>query len=85
MPLKSEVVVVTGASAGVGRAIAREFAAHGAAVALLARSRDGLEGAKEDVERLGSRALPIQTDVSDDGQVESGAWGTLMTIPIPRH
>jgi NAD(P)-dependent dehydrogenase (short-subunit alcohol dehydrogenase family) len=70
---KSEVVVITGASAGVGRAIAREFAAHGAAVALLARSRDGLEGAKEDVERLGGRALPIQTDVSDDGQVESAA------------
>ena len=69
----SEVVVVTGASAGVGRAIAREFAAHGASVALLARSRDGLEGARKDVEQLGGRALPIRTDVSDDEEVESAA------------
>ncbi len=70
---KSEVVVVTGASAGVGRAIAKEFGAHGASVVLLARSRDGLEGARRDVERLGGRALPILTDVSDDLQVEAAA------------
>jgi NADP-dependent 3-hydroxy acid dehydrogenase YdfG len=70
---KREVVVVTGASAGVGRAIAREFAAHGACVVLLARSRDGLEGARQDVERLGGRALPILTDVSDDLQVDAAA------------
>lgn len=70
---RSEVVVVTGASAGVGRAIAREFASHGAHVVLLARSRDGLEGARDDVERLGGRALPILTDVSDDLQVEAAA------------
>lgn len=68
---KSEVVVVTGASAGVGRAIACEFAEHGAPVALLARSLDGL--AQKDVERLGGRALPIQTDVSDDEQAEQAA------------
>jgi NAD(P)-dependent dehydrogenase (short-subunit alcohol dehydrogenase family) len=68
-----EVVVVTGASAGVGRAIACEFGKHGAAVALLARSRDGLEGATQEVDRLGGRALPIQTDVSDDEQVERAA------------
>jgi NAD(P)-dependent dehydrogenase (short-subunit alcohol dehydrogenase family) len=70
------VVVVTGASAGVGRAIACEFAAHGAAVALLARGRDGLAGAQRDVERLGGRALPIQIDVSDDEQVERAAETT---------
>ncbi|OQW32332.1 MAG: short-chain dehydrogenase [Nitrospira sp. SG-bin1] len=70
---KSEVVIVTGASAGVGRAIAKEFAAHGASVVLLARGRDGLEGARRDVERLGGRALPIPTDVADDTQVEAAA------------
>jgi NADP-dependent 3-hydroxy acid dehydrogenase YdfG len=70
---KPEVVVVTGASAGVGRAIAKEFGAHGASVVLLARSRDGLEGAKQDVEHLGGRALPLQTDVSDERQVEAAA------------
>jgi NAD(P)-dependent dehydrogenase (short-subunit alcohol dehydrogenase family) len=70
---KCEVVVVTGASAGVGRAIACEFARHGACVGLLARSRDGLEGARQDVERLGGRALAVPTDVSDDQQVEQAA------------
>ncbi|HEU4685347.1 MAG TPA: SDR family oxidoreductase [Nitrospira sp.] len=69
----SETVVVTGASAGVGRAIAREFASHGASVVLVARGRDGLEGAREDVERLGGRALVIPTDVSDDRQVDAAA------------
>ena len=64
------MVVVTGASAGVGRAIACEFARHGASIALLARGRDGLEGAKQDVERLGGRALVIPVDVAYDDQVE---------------
>jgi NADP-dependent 3-hydroxy acid dehydrogenase YdfG len=70
---RSEVVVVTGASAGVGRAIVREFARHGASLGLLARSRDGLAGARHDVQRLGGRAMAIQTDVSDDRQVEQAA------------
>ena len=70
---KPEVVVVTGASAGVGRAIAREFGANGASVVLLARGRDGLRGATQDVEYLGGRALAIETDVSDDQQVEAAA------------
>ena len=70
---RSEVVVVTGASAGVGRAIVREFARHGASLGLLARSRDGLAGARHDVQRLGGRAMAIETDVSDDRQVEQAA------------
>ncbi len=70
---KREVVVVTGASAGVGRAIACEFASHGAAVGLLARGRDGLDGARRDVERAGGRALVVPTDVSDEAQVERAA------------
>jgi NAD(P)-dependent dehydrogenase (short-subunit alcohol dehydrogenase family) len=70
---KSEVVVVTGASAGVGRAIAGEFARHGASLGLLARGQDGLEGARREVEAAGGRALVIPTDVSDATQVEAAA------------
>ena len=53
----TEVVVVTGASGGVGRATAHAFGAHGAAVALLARDREGLEDAAREVERLGGEGL----------------------------
>ena len=63
-------VVVTGASAGVGRAVAREFARHGWRVALLARGADGLEGARRDVERLGGEALVIPTDVADEALLD---------------
>lgn len=68
-----EVVVVTGASAGVGRAIVREFAKHGASIGLLARNRDGLEGARREVEEAGCRAVAIPTDMSDPKQVEDAA------------
>src|SRR5437867_5153892 len=67
------VVVITGASAGVGRATACEFAKHGSHIALLARGDAGLEGAREDVERLGGRALVIPTDVADHEQVDAAA------------
>jgi NAD(P)-dependent dehydrogenase (short-subunit alcohol dehydrogenase family) len=69
----SRVVVVTGASAGVGRATAQAFGRRGDAVALLARGEDGLEGARREVEALGGRALPIPTDVADADQVEAAA------------
>jgi NAD(P)-dependent dehydrogenase (short-subunit alcohol dehydrogenase family) len=69
----SKVVVITGASAGVGRAAAREFARHGARVALLARGIDGLTAARKEVEELGSEALIIPIDVADADQVESAA------------
>ena len=69
----SDVVVVTGASAGVGRATVREFAKRGAHIGLLARNEDGLKGAKEDVESLGGKAIDIPTDVADPEQVEAAA------------
>jgi NAD(P)-dependent dehydrogenase (short-subunit alcohol dehydrogenase family) len=72
-PSRSRVVVITGASAGVGRATARAFAARGADVGLLARGQEGLAGAAADVERLGGRALAISTDVADAQAVERAA------------
>ena len=68
-----EVVVITGASAGVGRATAREFATHGCKVALLARGRAGLEAAAREVEQLGGEALTIPVDVADYDAVERAA------------
>src|SRR5919199_4854390 len=66
-----EVVVITGASAGVGRATAIAFARRGAHIGLLARGRDGLEGARRDVEAAGGKALVLPTDVADADQVEA--------------
>lgn len=68
-----KVVVITGATAGVGRATCREFARRGAVIGLLARGRDGLEGTARDVEKLGGRALTFPTDVADPQQVEAAA------------
>lgn len=82
-PRARRVVVVTGASAGIGRATAVEFARHGWRVALLARGQDGLEGARADVEQAGGEALVIPTDVADQAQVEAAAervereWGPI--------
>jgi short-subunit dehydrogenase len=73
MAKKPCVVVITGASAGVGRATACEFAKNGTHIALLARGSEGLEGACEDVERLGGRGLTIPTDVADHEQVDAAA------------
>lgn len=70
---RPEVVVVTGASAGLGRAIARAFARERAHVALLARGRDGLEGARNEVEALGGQALVLPLDVADDKAIEQAA------------
>jgi NAD(P)-dependent dehydrogenase (short-subunit alcohol dehydrogenase family) len=70
------VVVVTGASAGVGRATAVAFARTGAAVGLLARGRDGLAGAEADVRAAGGVALQLPTDVADADAVEAAAQRT---------
>lgn len=69
----SRVVVITGATSGVGRATARKFGRDGARVGLLARDTDALDGTKEDVESLGGEAVDIPTDVSEYDQVDRAA------------
>jgi NAD(P)-dependent dehydrogenase (short-subunit alcohol dehydrogenase family) len=70
---RGKVVVVTGASAGVGRATAIAFARHGARVALLARGEAGLAGAAAEVRAAGGEALVLSVDVADAAQVEAAA------------
>src|SRR5437762_13458346 len=71
--MTTETVVITGATSGVGRAVARGFAEQGARIGLLARGEDGLEGAARDVATLGGTPLAIPTDVSEHDQVEEAA------------
>lgn len=70
---KNKVVVITGATGGVGRATAWEFAKQGAKVVLLARGQAQLDGTKKEVEALGGQALCIPTDVADPAAVEAAA------------
>lgn len=67
------VVVITGASAGVGRATARAYGKAGARVGLLARGEDGLAAARREVEQAGGDALVVPTDVADQKEVEAAA------------
>jgi NAD(P)-dependent dehydrogenase (short-subunit alcohol dehydrogenase family) len=73
MANNQEVVVITGASAGVGRATVRVFADNGARVGLLARGREALEVASADVEAVGGKALSLPTDVAHFEEVEAAA------------
>ena len=70
---RARVVVVTGASSGVGRATVRAFAERGADVALIARGVDGLEAAAKEVEAAGGRALVLPLDVADAEAVDAAA------------
>jgi NAD(P)-dependent dehydrogenase (short-subunit alcohol dehydrogenase family) len=68
-----QVVVVTGASSGIGRAVAQAFGARGAKIALLARGELGLQGAAKDVEAAGGTALMIPVDTADYKLLDSAA------------
>ena len=71
--MSPQTVVVTGASGGIGRAVAAAYGARGARVALLARGQQGLAGAARDVEKAGGTALVVPTDVADAQQVHDAA------------
>lgn len=71
--LTGKVVVITGASAGVGRAVAREFAAKGARLGLLARGVERLEAAREEAIRAGTQAIALPADVADAAAVDAAA------------
>ncbi len=70
---RSEVVVITGASGGIGRAVACEFAKHGATLALLARGEEGLDAAVAQARELGAEAIGVPTDVAEYEEVERAA------------
>jgi NAD(P)-dependent dehydrogenase (short-subunit alcohol dehydrogenase family) len=71
--MNTQTVVVTGASAGLGRAIAHAFAKRGARVGLIARNPEALEAARQEVEQLGGRAVVLPLDVSDAPALEGAA------------
>jgi NAD(P)-dependent dehydrogenase (short-subunit alcohol dehydrogenase family) len=71
--MSAKIVVITGASAGVGRATAREFAKRGDTVVLIARGEEGLEGAAEDVRAAGGTPFIVPLDVSDAAAVDAAA------------
>ena len=70
---RPEVVVITGASAGVGRALARGYGARGASIGLIARGREGLEAARHEIEHAGGQALVCPADVANADEIEAAA------------
>ncbi|WP_416798183.1 SDR family oxidoreductase [Ciceribacter azotifigens] len=71
MDFQGKTVLVTGAGSGIGRATALQFAALGASVGLLGRTRDELEDVQEEIERRGGRAVALVADVSDEDQMRA--------------
>jgi NAD(P)-dependent dehydrogenase (short-subunit alcohol dehydrogenase family) len=78
--MKREVVVITGASAGVGRAVARKFGRRGACVGLIARDLEGLRDARREIEAAGGDALALAVDVAEEAAVKQAAQDVERTF-----
>jgi NADP-dependent 3-hydroxy acid dehydrogenase YdfG len=78
--LAGTVALITGASSGIGEATARALAAHGAAVALVARRKDRLEELAEAITRQGGKALVFETDVTDQAQAQQAVEQSVATL-----
>jgi NAD(P)-dependent dehydrogenase (short-subunit alcohol dehydrogenase family) len=74
--LNGKIAAVLGVGPGLGAAIARRFAREGFAVALMARSEESVAGVREEIEELGSTALPVAADATDPASVEA-AFGRV--------
>lgn len=77
MKFEGKVAIVTGSSTGIGKAIAVGFGREGASVVLAARSEEKIRANAEEIRRLGGKALPIKTDVSDRASVEAMVEKTI--------
>jgi short-subunit dehydrogenase len=77
LPLNEQVMVITGASSGIGLVTAKEAARHGASVVLVARNEADLAGAVSEIRRNGGRAIAVTADVADPQQVEGIAAAAL--------
>ena len=75
--MRDQVVVVTGASSGVGRAVARAYGAQGAKVALIARNREALDACAAEIRQAGGEAMIHALDVADADEVDRAADGTV--------
>ena len=80
---KNEVVVITGATAGVGRAVVREFARRKASIGLIARDEERLASAQREVEQQGGKALALATDVANAEEIERAAETVANTFGPP--